>query len=105
MEKMQTETPAFAKIIESDLPILIDFYAEWCGPCKAMMPDLDRFSEEYKSVIKVVKVNINDYLQDALDFEVRGVPTIILLKNDKVIWKNPGTLNYQQLADLVTQYL
>lgn len=102
---MSNTVSPFTQVIESDLPVLIVFYAEWCGPCKAMMPELDRFAEEFKAIIKVVKIDINLYLQEALDYEVRGVPTLVLLKNKEVIWKNPGTLNYSQMVDIVNQYL
>lgn len=102
---METKTPAFTNLIASKLPVLIDFYAEWCAPCKAMMPELDRFAKDHDSVIKVVKVNIDLYLQDALEFEVRGVPTLVLLKNGKEHWRNPGVLNYMQLVDILNKYV
>jgi thioredoxin 1 len=95
----------FTELISSNLPILIDFYAEWCGPCKAMMPELDRFANDHSSAIKVVKINIDQYLQDALEFEVRGVPTLVLLKDGKELWRNSGTLNYAQMVDAINKYI
>lgn len=102
---METKPTPFDDLITSDLPVLIDFYAEWCAPCKAMMPELNRFAEDYRSVIKVVKINIDLYLQDALDYEVRGVPTLILLKDQKELWKYSGTLSYVQLVDMLNKHI
>lgn len=95
----------FSELIQSDLPVFIDFYAEWCGPCNTMEPEVDRLARHFSEMVKVVKADIDIYLKEALEFQVRGVPTLVLLKEGKVIWQQPGTLTFSQMKDVITQNL
>src|SRR5688572_30365909 len=87
----------FSKILNDDKPVLVDFYAEWCGPCKMMAPELKRFAENNKE-IRVLKVDIDKNRPTAEQFNIQGVPTLILFKNGKVLWRESGAMNAQQLS-------
>lgn len=95
----------FDELITSELPVFIDFYAEWCAPCKTMEPQVDQLAKHYWGKVKVVKVNIENYLQEALKFQVRGVPTLVLLQEGKVIWQHPGTLSFDQMKNIISEQL
>ena len=72
-------------VIKSDTPVLVDFWAEWCGPCKALGPKLEALSKEYEGKVKFVKVNVDQNRDSAIKYGVRGIPTIILFKNGDVV--------------------
>ncbi len=97
--------PAFSDLIQSELPVLIDFYAEWCGPCKAIEPEMARLSRDMRDKVTIIKIDVEKYLQEALHYEVRGVPTFVLIKDGQVIWKEAGVLNYQQLHQILSEYI
>lgn len=77
-ETFQTE------VLESDLPVLVDFWAEWCSPCKSMVPLLDQIEEELKGQAKVVKINVEDYPDLAVQYNVRSIPNFLFFKNGEV---------------------
>ena len=87
----------FSKIINDEKPVLVDFSAEWCGPCKMMAPELKRFANENKN-IRVLKVDIDKNPASANEFNIQGVPTLILFKKGKVMWRQSGAMNAQQLS-------
>lgn len=95
----------FSELIQSELPVFIDFYAEWCAPCKTMEPEVDRLAKHFSDKVKVVKVNIDIYLQEALKYQVRGVPTLVILKEGRVIWQHPGTLSFEQMKNIISEQL
>ena len=97
--------PAFSDLIQSELPVLIDFYAEWCSPCKSIEPEIDKLSQDMKDKVTIVKIDVEKYLKEALDYEVRGVPTFVLTKNGQIIWKEAGVLNYHQLQQIISEYV
>lgn len=73
------------EVINSDLPVLVDFFAPWCGPCRALAPALKGIAEAYAGRLKVVKVNVDDAQQLASDYRIRGVPTLMFFKNGNVV--------------------
>jgi thioredoxin len=87
----------FQKLVQSDKKVLIDFYAEWCGPCKKMAPYLEKMKEEMKGEIKIVKIDADKNQQLAQDLQIEGLPTLILYKEGKEVWKNLGFIKEEDL--------
>ena len=94
----------FSKILNDETPVLVDFHAEWCGPCKIMAPELKKFADKHKQ-IRVLKVDIDKNKATAGQFNIQGVPTLILFKKGKVLWRQSGVLNAQQLSGIVKSKL
>ncbi|MCB9359975.1 MAG: thioredoxin [Flavobacteriales bacterium] len=93
----------FNELINSDVPVLVDFYATWCGPCKMMSPILDEVAKQVQGKAKVIKVDVDKNQQAAAAYQVRGVPTLILFKNGKQIWKQSGVVPANELVNLINQ--
>lgn len=99
---VQLSDAAFdAEVLQSDLPILVDFWAEWCGPCKMIAPILDELSEEYAGKVKIGKLNIDDHPATAPKYGVRGIPTLILFKDGAVSDTKVGAVSKSQLAAFI----
>ncbi|HXL57947.1 MAG TPA: thioredoxin [Chitinophagaceae bacterium] len=94
----------FNKILNDEKPVLVEFTAEWCGPCQMMVPELKRFAQMHKEV-RVLKVDIDKNRQTANQFNIQGVPTLILFKKGKVLWRKSGAMNAQQLAGIIKTHL
>jgi thioredoxin 1 len=88
-------------VLESDTPVLLDFWAEWCGPCKTIAPFLDEIATQYEGKLKVVKINIDENQQTPRQFGVRGIPTLMIFKNGKVEATQIGAVAKGQLAQFV----
>ncbi|MFK7000256.1 thioredoxin [Flavobacterium oreochromis] len=87
----------FQKLVQSDKKVLVDFYAEWCGPCKKMAPYLEKIKEEMKGKIKIVKIDADQNQQLAQDLQIEGLPTLILYQEGKETWKNLGFIKEEEL--------
>ncbi|MEO6639027.1 MAG: thioredoxin [Ginsengibacter sp.] len=96
---------SFNKIINDDKPVLVDFHAEWCGPCKMMAPELQRFAQNNKETVRVIKVDIDKNQPTANYYQIQGVPTLILFKKGKILWRQSGAMNAQQISQAVTPKL
>lgn len=72
-------------VLKSTTPVLVDFWAEWCGPCRALAPTLDALADQYEGKVKVYKLNVDENPESAQKFKVRGIPTIMLVKNGQVV--------------------
>ena len=90
-----------AQVLQSELPVLVDYWAEWCAPCKAMAPVLDELAEEYRDRLRVVKVNVETEPQIARQYGVRSQPTLMLFKNGSVEAQKVGTMSKSQLKAFI----
>ncbi len=95
----------FEELIDSDTPVLIDFFAEWCGPCKAMSPALQQLAEHYGDKLRIVKVDIDRNVALQRKFRITGVPTIMVFKNSKQLFRKSGAMMFPQLKDAVKAYV
>ena len=92
-------------VLESPIPVLVDFWAEWCGPCRAIIPTLDQLAEEYDGKLKVAKVNVDQNRELAQQFGVRSIPFLLILKNGKVVEQMVGALSKPQFVEKITPHL
>lgn len=96
--------PNFSDIIKSEVPVLIDFYATWCGPCQTMQPVLTQLKEEMGEQVKIIKIDVDKNPSIATKFNVRGVPAFFLFKNGQRVWNAAGVQSLRDLRELITAY-
>jgi len=92
-------------VVNSGQPVLVDFWAEWCGPCKMIAPMLDTIAEEYQDRLKVVKINIDENPQIPRKYNVRSIPTLLLLKSGSVEGQQVGAVAKGKLVSFIDQHL
>ncbi len=90
MSKAVTDATFSADVLNSSKPVLVDFWAEWCGPCRSIAPSLEALAEEYEGKLEVVKVNIDENPMSPTQYGVRGIPTLLIFKDGKVAAQQVG---------------
>ncbi|MEM5515578.1 thioredoxin [Henriciella sp. AS95] len=93
----------FEEAIAGDLPVVVDFWAEWCGPCKQMAPHLESVAEELSGKVKITKINVDENPVAPSKFGVRGMPTLMLFKDGKVAATHLGAMSKQRLAEWIKE--
>lgn len=103
---MNTQAPSgFQQLIHSGKPVLVDFYAEWCGPCKMMKPILEEFKGLVGDRVAVVKVDVDRNPAAAQAYRVQGVPTLAIFKNGQLVWRRAGVMSAAQLQEAMRPFL
>ncbi len=100
-----TDTSFKDDVIDSDMPVLVDFWAEWCGPCKQIGPALEDISNELGDKIKIAKVNIEDSPETPAKFHVRGIPTLMIFKEGQVVATKVGAMTKTKLSEWVSEHV
>lgn len=96
---------SFKSIIEGNQPVLVDFHATWCGPCKAQAPILKELAPEIKDKARIIKIDVDKNQALAQQHQVRSVPTLILFKGGQSVWRHSGVASKQQLLDVMKLYM
>jgi thioredoxin 1 len=112
MEDVMIEEPinvtdeAFQKtVLENELPVIVDFWAPWCGPCRMVAPILDKVAKEYAGKLIVAKINTDEYQEWAGKYGVQGIPTMLMLKDGKIVHRQVGALPEPMLKETINQFL
>ena len=105
MVKELTKATFEQEVMLSEKPVLIDFWASWCGPCRMVSPIIDKLAEEYQGKIKVLKVNVDTETQLASEFAIVSIPTVLLVKNGKIQEKSVGAKSFDDFCDIIDKYL
>lgn len=93
----------FQELINSEKPVLIDFFATWCGPCQVLAPILVEAKESLGDSVAIIKVDVDKNQEVAAQFQVRGVPTMILFQNGKMLWRQSGVVSSNELVSIIKQ--
>jgi thioredoxin 1 len=102
---MLPKSKTFQELIEGDTPVLVDFFAEWCGPCKMMQPILEDTAKQLGGKVKILKVDVDRNPLAASRFQVRGVPTLVLFSKGEVVWRQSGVVPSHQLLQIIESTL
>ncbi|MDF2609141.1 MAG: hypothetical protein K0R92_615 [Lachnospiraceae bacterium] len=104
MELKLTDANFETEVLKSDLPVLVDFYADWCGPCKMIAPIVEELAKEYEGVYKVGKLNVDDSPNTSGMYRVMSIPTLLIIKNGQVVDSVVGVVPKAKLAEKMNQH-
>jgi thioredoxin 1 len=105
MKSATNKTETFSDIIQGDKPVLVDFFADWCQPCKMMKPILEELRKNMGDEIRIIKVDIDKSPTASSVYNVTSVPTLMLFKNGKILWRQPGVVPAVSLQKIITQFI
>ena len=94
----------FEDLITSNIPVLVDFFAEWCGPCKAMKPILEELEGIKGEKVRIVKVDVDKHKEIAAYYQIQSVPTLMIFKDGKQLWRQSGVMRANDLSTILAQY-
>lgn len=97
MEVTLTKSNFTEEVLKSDKKVVVDFWATWCGPCRMLAPELEKFAKDFSSQVKVGKVNVDDEMELAMQFGIEVIPTLIVFENGKAVQKISGYFDYEEL--------
>ena len=95
---------SFSELITTNTPVLVDFFAEWCGPCKTMSPILKEVKDALGTKVSIIKINVDKNQALAAKLQVRGVPTLILYKKGQQVWRQSGVIQKNDLISIINTY-
>ena len=105
-EPVNVTDAAFEKtVLESEVPVIVDFWAPWCGPCKMVAPILDKLAKEYGDNVLIAKVNTDDNPEWMMKYGIQGIPTMLFIAGGKIVHRQVGALPERMLRDTVSQFL
>jgi thioredoxin 1 len=100
-----TDSTFDTDVIKSDVPVLVDFWAEWCGPCRMMTPTVDALADDYQGRLKVGKLNVDENNQTAMRYQVRGIPMLLLFKGGKVVDQRVGAMGKSEVLKMLEPHV
>jgi thioredoxin 1 len=100
-----SNTESFGTIIKGDKPVLVDFFATWCGPCKMMHPILEQVSKQLGDQVRIVKIDVDKNQQLASQLQVSSVPTLVIFKNGEIVWRQPGVQPANALSEKLKSFM
>jgi len=95
---------SFNNLIASETPVLVDFYADWCGPCKMLAPVLKEVKAQMGDAVKIIKIDVDKNQSLAAKYQVRGVPTMVIFKNGKSLWRQSGVLPKHEIVKAIQSF-
>ena len=100
-----TDSNFDTEVLNSDVPVLVDFWAEWCGPCRMMAPTVDALATDYDGKLKVGKLNVDENNQTAMRYQVRGIPMLLLFKGGRVVDQRVGAMGKSEVQKMIDAHL
>jgi thioredoxin 1 len=91
----------FQELIEDEKPLLVDFFATWCGPCRMMAPELEKLKQLVGDTVRIIKIDVDKNQQAAMAYRVSGVPTLILFRKGEILWRQSGAMTAKQLSEII----